>query len=92
MEFLQSKGHKIILWTCRTGDKLDAAVKWCKEFDLEFDAINSNLPEIIEKFGSDNRKIYADYYLDDKNITAEQMENQYEWDKYVVECPDLKGD
>ena len=83
LEFLKSKGHKIILWTCRTGDKLDAAVKWCKKFDLEFDAVNENLPEIIEAFGSDTRKIYADCYLDDLNITLEQIEKQIEWGKQV---------
>ena len=45
---------KIILWTCRTGDLLS-------------EAVNENLPEIVEKFGGDSRKIYADIYIDDRN-------------------------
>ena len=65
---VQSKGDKIILWTCRVGDKLKDAVDWCKEKGLIFDAVNENLPEIIEKFGSDTRKIYANEYIDDKAI------------------------
>lgn len=43
---LQRLGNKIILWTCREGEALSNAVEWCKQFDLVFDAINDNLPEI----------------------------------------------
>jgi len=59
-------GCKIILWTCRNGELLDNAVKWCKAHGLEFDAVNENLPEIIELFGSDTRKIFANLYIDDR--------------------------
>jgi hypothetical protein len=60
-------GAKLILWTCRVGEMLEKAVAWCAEHGLEFDAINENLPEIIESFGSDTRKIFANEYLDDRN-------------------------
>lgn len=63
---VKRKGNHIILWTCRNGSHLDEAIDWCKEQGLEFDAINQNLPEILELFGSDSRKITADYYIDDK--------------------------
>ena len=43
------------------------AVEWCRKWELEFDAVNENLPEIIERYGSDGRKIYADVYIDDKS-------------------------
>ena len=46
---LQRKGYKIILWTCREGEPLHQAIEWCKEFNLVFDAINDNLPEIIRE-------------------------------------------
>lgn len=59
-------GHKVILWTCRIGEKLEEAVAWCREHGLEFDAINENLPEIKEAFGGDSRKIFADVYIDDR--------------------------
>jgi histidinol phosphatase-like enzyme len=64
------KGAKLILWTCRRGRKLMAAVAWCKDNGLAFDAINENLPEVIEMFGRDTRKIYADVYLDDKAVNS----------------------
>lgn len=64
----QARGDKIILWTCRTGDKLREAVEWCSLYGLIFDAINENLPEVIEFCGGDSRKIYADEYIDDKMV------------------------
>ena len=64
----QARGDKIVLWTCRTGDRLREAVEWCSLYGLIFDAINENLPEVIEYCGGDSRKIYADEYIDDKMI------------------------
>lgn len=61
---------KIILWTCRTGKQLEEAVEWCKKQGLYFDAVNENLPEIVEAFGGDNRKICADEYWDDKAVNV----------------------
>ena len=63
----QQEGDKIILWTCREGDYLKSAVKFCMKYGLKFDAINNNLPENIEKFNNNCRKVFADYYIDDKN-------------------------
>lgn len=62
---LRQKGNYVILWTCREGEKLDDAVQWCGRFGLVFDAVNDNLPMIIQAYG-DSRKVYADYYIDDK--------------------------
>ena len=66
---LQKDGHRIILWTCREGNELTPAVNACKELGLIFDAVNDNLPDMVEQFnGNDCRKVYADYYIDDKNL------------------------
>lgn len=64
----QKNGDKLILWTCRVDDMLRKTVEWCKEKGLVFDEVNENLPEIIESFGSDTRKIFANEYIDDRNI------------------------
>lgn len=70
--YRRKQGDKLILWTNRVDDKLENAVNWCKEQGLEFDAINDNLPEIIESFGSNSRKVFANIYIDDR------ANNQYD--------------
>ena len=62
----QKLGDKLILWTCRAGERLTEAVEWCRKQGLVFDAVNDNLPEMIAFWGNDSRKISADIYIDDK--------------------------
>lgn len=62
------QGNKIILWTCRVGERLQEAVEWCKQYGLEFDAVNENLPETIEYWDGESRKVFADVYIDDKSV------------------------
>ncbi|MCC8083393.1 MAG: hypothetical protein LIP15_04085 [Clostridium sp.] len=73
----QAIGSKIILWTCRVGDMLKTAVQWCYDQNLIFDAVNENLPEVIAKFGSDTRKIFANEYIDDRNKDILECEKKY---------------
>jgi hypothetical protein len=73
ISFLKARkdaGDKLILWTCREGNDLKVAVDWCSNLGLEFDAINDNLPEIIERYGCNSRKISCDFYIDDKAIAG----------------------
>lgn len=72
---LKNEGNKVILYTCRVGDNLEAAVEWCAGQGIEFDAINENLQEIIDQFGGDCRKIYADYYVDDRAMNVSEIIN-----------------
>ena len=66
-----ARDNTLILWTCRTGDKLKEAVEFCLLCDLQFHYINENSKEILEKYGNiDSRKITADIYLDDKARTT----------------------
>ena len=66
----QISGDKLILWTCREGNDLDVAVDWCQHMGLVFDAVNDNLPEVIEKYGCNSRKISCDFYIDDKAVAG----------------------
>ncbi len=64
----QRSGDKLILWTCREGELLDRALMWCLRQGIRFDAVNANLPERIEEYGNDCRKVGADEYWDDKSV------------------------
>ena len=75
VKMLKANGHKIILWTSRAGKDLKDAVEWCTEQGIIFDAVNEPLPEQMDRWGNDTRKVYADFYIDDKAMTVEAMES-----------------
>jgi hydroxymethylpyrimidine pyrophosphatase-like HAD family hydrolase len=63
----QKKGHKLILWTYRSGKELEEAVEFCEKRGLHFHAVNNNFDG--EEFDNTySRKIYADIYIDDRNL------------------------
>ena len=64
---LKARGHTFILWTNRCGKHLEEAVAFLKANGLAPDYVNVNVPELIERFGNDCRKVYADCYIDDRN-------------------------
>ena len=70
----RAAGDKVILWTCRVDDRLETAVRWCAEQGLVFDAVNDNLPELIEKYGSNCRKVCADRYIDDRAVDPFELD------------------
>ncbi|WP_338732898.1 BT0820 family HAD-type phosphatase [Mangrovimonas cancribranchiae] len=64
---LQQDGHRLILWTYRSGIRLEEAIAFCKENGITFYAVNKSFQE--EKFDySKSRKIHADLFIDDRNI------------------------
>ncbi len=66
---LQQEGHQIILWTYRSGIKLQEAIEFCEAKGITFYAINKSYPE--EDFdNSISRKILADLFIDDRNING----------------------
>ncbi len=64
----QERGAKVILWTCRRGEQLRAAVEWCAQQGIRLSAVNTNLPEVVEAFGGDTVKVCADEYWDDRAV------------------------
>ena len=68
LKMARLQGVKLILWTCREGKYLEEALEWCKNYGLEFDAVNDNLPGALEYLGQNTRKVLADMYIDDKSF------------------------
>ena len=64
---LQEKGHRLILWTYRSETSLKDAVDFCKENGIVFYAVNKSYEEEVFD-DTKSRKIYADIYIDDRNI------------------------
>lgn len=64
----KQEGAALILWTCRDGEKLENAIQFCKNYGLEFDAVNDNLPERVVFNNANPRKVNADEYWDDLSV------------------------
>ena len=64
----QSRGDIVILWTCREGKRLAEAVNYCRRHGFCPNYVNCNAPAAVRMMGHDSRKIYADVYIDDKNV------------------------
>jgi len=64
---LQEDGHLLILWTYRSGVRLEETIAYCEEQGIVFYAVNKSFPE--EQFDyTKSRKIHADIFIDDRNI------------------------
>lgn len=78
----QSAGAGLILWTCREGQILQDAIAACEGWGLKFDAVNESLPDWIEAFKTQPRKVGATEYWDDKAVNPITLNGTYvnaEW-------------
>jgi hydroxymethylpyrimidine pyrophosphatase-like HAD family hydrolase len=62
---LNKRGHRLILYTMRSGAKLEAAQRWFKQHNIELWSVNRN-PEQEE--WTESPKVYANYYIDDSAL------------------------
>jgi len=60
--------HFVIINTCRAGKELEIVRDFIYSREINCNLINENSPYLIEKYGTDTRKISADLYLDDKSM------------------------
>lgn len=63
-----SKKHYIIINTCRSGEHLLEAINWMLEHNIPFNRVNDNHPDNIKLHNCNSRKIYADLYIDDRQL------------------------
>ena len=87
LKSLQQKGHRLILWTHRSGLRLEEAVEFCKKNGIRFYAVNKNYPE--EKWDeNDSRKIDADLFIDDRMLCRLPSWGEI----YQIICPEDTAD
>lgn len=77
----RGKGHTLILWTCREGELLQEALRFCEIYGLVFDYVNENSQDVVERFGCISRKVYADLYIDDKSLCPSDIKVNVPTDK-----------
>lgn len=71
----QQAGAGLILWTCREHQLLLDAIAACESWGLTFDAVNESLPDWIEMFKTQPRKVGATEYWDDKALGIPTVPN-----------------
>lgn len=83
LKYLVNRGHKIILYTCRTHtiydghDPLQEAIDWCTSRGIELYAVNDN-PESRERYGG-QAKVSADMYIDDNGFGTPMVDGHVDW-------------
>ena len=74
----------LILWTCRVGQPLSEAIEACRQYGLEFDAVNANLLERLQAYGADCRKVEADEYWDDRAVVMSKAQESFTLDQVAM--------
>jgi len=67
MEELIAAGHKLILYTMRSGDRLQDAVDYLEENGIVLYGVNENPSQ---KYWTESVKIFCNYYIDDASINC----------------------
>lgn len=84
----QQAGAGLILWTCREDQLLLDAIATCEGWGLNFDSVNESLPDWIEAFRNQPRKVGATEYWDDKAVNPTALNGTYvsmEWFSQVTD-------
>lgn len=83
IKLIISRGHRVILHTCRTNFEtdghrpLDEAVEWLRARGIELYAVNDN-PVSRMKYGAQS-KVYADLYIDDRGFGTPKVNGRVDW-------------
>jgi len=62
---LANAGHKLILWTMRSGVELQEAVDWCNGKQIPLYGVNRNPSQLV---WTTSPKAYAQTYIDDSAL------------------------
>lgn len=104
LKLIQDSGHKIILWTCRTGQQLEDAVNWFKEKGIKLAAVNDwddehKKNDFAREYGIP-RKVLGDFHIDDHNLGCPHKiiidvvtDKEYvcvDWEKMIEELDNLQ--
>jgi guanylate kinase len=68
INYLYNRGHTIVINTCRALHYAEQAKIWLEAEGIKYDYFNENDSLLIERYGTDTRKISADVYIDDKSL------------------------
>lgn len=62
---LVEKGYRLILYTMRSDEKVEEALKWFEKYEIPIWAVNENP---TQKNWTASTKVYANFYIDDAAV------------------------
>ena len=80
LQEIVNKGHKLILYTMRSGIQLEDAISWFKENNIKLWNVNTN-PEQLS--WTTSPKCYANLYIDDAAFGAPLMSSMISDRQYI---------
>jgi len=81
MKELVEAGHKLILYTMRSGKELDAAVQWFADKDIPLYSVQKDKGQLA---WTKSNKCYANKYVDDSGIGCPLIKVEG-WDRPCVD-------
>lgn len=81
---ISSKGHKLILWTMRSGPYLLDAINWFYRNEIPLYCVNT---EPHQHEWTSSQKCYADYYIDDRCVGIRLIRPE----GFIEQCIDWKS-
>ena len=74
---------EIAIWTCRTHEDEEEALRILHENNIPYDVFNDTLPSVKSSWGDNGRKIWAEIYIDDMSIHCRNGVNWSEIEEWI---------
>jgi hydroxymethylpyrimidine pyrophosphatase-like HAD family hydrolase len=71
-------GHLLIVWTARSGQAEIDAINFLNENNIPYHYVNENPEDPYAIRGEQGRKIFCDYYLDDRALHVNDIDKLFE--------------
>jgi hypothetical protein len=77
MKEAMEAGHLVVVWTARSGQAEQQAKDFLIENDIPHHYVNENPEDPYAIRGEQGRKIFCDYYLDDRAVYVDDIEKVF---------------
>jgi hydroxymethylpyrimidine pyrophosphatase-like HAD family hydrolase len=84
MKQIKKLGGTIIIWTCRNNEAAIEARKFLEDNDIPFDYFNESIPEHINEYNGDTRKVFADCYIDDRGLLFQKQPVNWKIVQHII--------
>jgi hydroxymethylpyrimidine pyrophosphatase-like HAD family hydrolase len=78
MQEAMDKGHLVIVWTARSMKAESDAIDFLNDNNIPYHYVNENPEDPYYIRGEQGRKIFCDYYLDDRAVNIKDIDKLFE--------------